>query len=443
LHLRCHSVVKDQLDPFGSAGVEAIRDDDFENAPPLRGAWNTTWSGIPRPAGHQVTHKCPRNDSRASQQSEPVVRGQPHGVDLLVTLCRLAWQDTAHAIKADPSLSAGTTECNSHPTGRITFVAMPPAKEVRDITDDRNDPPPANPGSIRPNTSGMLTPSQRRLQVAAAPTADWARSAKQHFLYATHASNWRPPSKPGETSADAVRRWIKTSSSTFQWPLKSSFLLMRPDDLVWAYEMLPGDQTLFAVARVKKVINDPAKGGWFVRMEWISESVDLLSEVKISFQSAGSLRGPLSFTQRVPSVQRANRDTQAVIDLWIQTLNESRGGAPGNGDAQEGERDKRVANCARRSRTLAQEKKRRVLADTGRLACEVCDRDSAESYGDSLAGIVDVHHKFPLSKMGVRTTQLEDLVVLCPTCHRAVHSFDPVLTTDELRGRWTAHAGAE
>lgn len=48
--------------------------------------------------------------------------------------------------------------------------------------------------------------------------------------------------------------------------------------------------------------------------------------------------------------------------------------------------------------------------------------------------IIDCHHKFPLARPStVRVTSLDDLVCLCPTCHRIAHTRKPPLTLEEIR----------
>jgi 5-methylcytosine-specific restriction enzyme A len=88
-----------------------------------------------------------------------------------------------------------------------------------------------------------------------------------------------------------------------------------------------------------------------------------------------------------------------------------------------------------RNRKLVAKKKAQVLKQTGRLACEVCDFESGEVYGEAVSGVVDIHHVVPLHKIGVSKTTLADLAVLCPTCHRVVHRHSPFITPTELKAR--------
>lgn len=50
----------------------------------------------------------------------------------------------------------------------------------------------------------------------------------------------------------------------------------------------------------------------------------------------------------------------------------------------------------------------------GLLACEACD------FSDSRSALFDAHHMTPLA-VGLRVSRVDDLAVLCPTCHRIAH----------------------
>lgn len=86
-----------------------------------------------------------------------------------------------------------------------------------------------------------------------------------------------------------------------------------------------------------------------------------------------------------------------------------------------------------RDRALVHKKKSQTLKDTGKLACEVCGFVSAEIYGPTVDGVIDVHHIVPLHKIGESFTRLADLALVCPTCHRVIHRHSPYVTPDELR----------
>jgi len=60
----------------------------------------------------------------------------------------------------------------------------------------------------------------------------------------------------------------------------------------------------------------------------------------------------------------------------------------------------------------------------GRLRCQLCEFDpKTKVAGTSVnpRSLLDVHHKIPLFE-GERNTRIEDLQLLCPTCHRFEHA---------------------
>ena len=71
----------------------------------------------------------------------------------------------------------------------------------------------------------------------------------------------------------------------------------------------------------------------------------------------------------------------------------------------------------------------------GHLSCEVCDLEPEALYGGDGDSLVDVHHILPLSVSGPTRTHLDDLAVLCPSCHRAIHTSQEWTTPEQLRKR--------
>ncbi|MFC4785366.1 HNH endonuclease [Nocardioides sp. MAHUQ-72] len=86
-----------------------------------------------------------------------------------------------------------------------------------------------------------------------------------------------------------------------------------------------------------------------------------------------------------------------------------------------------------RDRKLVAKKKAAVLKKTGRLACEVCGFESSEAY--DVEGVIDVHHVVPLHKIGESVTGMNDLALVCPTCHRVLHKHRPIITPAELKAK--------
>jgi 5-methylcytosine-specific restriction protein A len=67
--------------------------------------------------------------------------------------------------------------------------------------------------------------------------------------------------------------------------------------------------------------------------------------------------------------------------------------------------------------------------------CNVCGFTSAEQYS-SLGSVIEVHHIEQLAELEKPKIYdpTEDLIPLCPNCHRAIHKKRPPYTPDELRG---------
>jgi predicted HNH restriction endonuclease len=59
--------------------------------------------------------------------------------------------------------------------------------------------------------------------------------------------------------------------------------------------------------------------------------------------------------------------------------------------------------------------------------CQCCRRRMEEFYGDLGQEFAECHHTVPLStlKEGV-LTRLDDLITVCPNCHRILHKMDGV-----------------
>jgi Zn finger protein HypA/HybF involved in hydrogenase expression len=65
-----------------------------------------------------------------------------------------------------------------------------------------------------------------------------------------------------------------------------------------------------------------------------------------------------------------------------------------------------------------------VLAQRGTL-CEICGFNFEETYGEFAKYCVQVHHVEALGKAGRNgvTTSLDDVLVICPNCHSALHKY--------------------
>lgn len=91
----------------------------------------------------------------------------------------------------------------------------------------------------------------------------------------------------------------------------------------------------------------------------------------------------------------------------------------------EGEQIYRIHADFERDRDLRDKKIDAMLAEHGRLMCEICGFDFEEAYGTLGKGVIEVHHIRPLSELRESTRiHLEDLMCLCANCHLVIHIGD-------------------
>jgi len=88
----------------------------------------------------------------------------------------------------------------------------------------------------------------------------------------------------------------------------------------------------------------------------------------------------------------------------------------------------RERNPALRRRKLAS-----VRAHGGSLACEVCEFDFSEFYGERGRDYIECHHVEPLHVGGERARTISELALLCSNCHRMIHTKPPWPSPAELR----------
>jgi hypothetical protein len=95
---------------------------------------------------------------------------------------------------------------------------------------------------------------------------------------------------------------------------------------------------------------------------------------------------------------------------------------PGGSSSAEGRRRYRLQSQIERRYWVSREAKRLNAAQhEGKVTCEAC------GFGHPDAAMMDAHHEQPLAG-GVRDTRIDDLRILCPTCHRRAHrSADPLI----------------
>lgn len=74
----------------------------------------------------------------------------------------------------------------------------------------------------------------------------------------------------------------------------------------------------------------------------------------------------------------------------------------------------------------------RLLAKRFPPKCAVCGLIPSEFYGAIRGDILEAHHLIPLS-CGKRETRERDVRLVCPNCHRALHTSIPPLEVSRLR----------
>lgn len=102
----------------------------------------------------------------------------------------------------------------------------------------------------------------------------------------------------------------------------------------------------------------------------------------------------------------------------------------------EGTKKMMVHYLAERNATVVRKAKELFELKNGHLFCDICKFDYFEAYGTLGNGYIEAHHKKPLSLNGQTTTEIEDLALLCASCHRMIHKLMKIQLNDsyeELR----------
>lgn len=73
--------------------------------------------------------------------------------------------------------------------------------------------------------------------------------------------------------------------------------------------------------------------------------------------------------------------------------------------------------------------------------CAVCDLNFEERYGEIGKGFIHVHHKRPLHnlKVSYKVDPRRDLIPVCPNCHAMLHTSNPPMDIEQLRGQLLDH----
>jgi hypothetical protein len=133
------------------------------------------------------------------------------------------------------------------------------------------------------------------------------------------------------------------------------------------------------------------------------------------------LRNSSIIRQRQGSVFKLKtEEANILLRLWSGIDNIDESDPEG---VNEGQVNLRQHKMRERSSKIVQLKKEHFKSEHGRLFCEICKFDFAKNYPINLGSdFIEVHHLSPISTLEtqVRTT-LNDLMVVCPNCHRMIH----------------------
>lgn len=70
----------------------------------------------------------------------------------------------------------------------------------------------------------------------------------------------------------------------------------------------------------------------------------------------------------------------------------------------------------------------------GKLTCEACGLDPIALYGPDGERCIEAHHKVPIEELQPDSiTRVEDLAMVCASCHRIIHSKRPCLRVEDVR----------
>lgn len=77
----------------------------------------------------------------------------------------------------------------------------------------------------------------------------------------------------------------------------------------------------------------------------------------------------------------------------------------------------------------------------GVLICEACGLDPVKMYGADGERCLEAHHRTPIEQLQPDSiTRVDDLAVVCASCHRMIHSRKPCIPVDELAASLKASA---
>lgn len=95
----------------------------------------------------------------------------------------------------------------------------------------------------------------------------------------------------------------------------------------------------------------------------------------------------------------------------------------------------RIHAYKERDRTFVQRAKKYYRDKNGGvLTCDVCGLDPVQLYGEDGERCIEAHHKVPIEELQPDSvTRVEEMAMVCASCHRMIHSKKPCRTIEEVR----------
>lgn len=244
--------------------------------------------------------------------------------------------------------------------------------------------------------------------------------------------------------APSFKEWMKTDSPRFPLLFSLKFLLAKAiigenlvqySDIISAYEVsgFDGDEDQSAFEGIAKKEYSEADNRQARESIQVISQISYLSAtstaVTISldgataldvFKGLSALRGVQASDRDIEILRLADMYEAAVSGINLDYTNTAANQVIEAGFS-EGTRVERTHLVLERNAGV----RSAFFAGNPTAECDFCGRDTQAEF-PWVDRVLDIHHVLPLCS-GTRSTKkgtdLTDLVAVCPTCHRAVHSF--------------------
>ena len=114
-------------------------------------------------------------------------------------------------------------------------------------------------------------------------------------------------------------------------------------------------------------------------------------------------------------------EAQRIESLWGSTYDNIEDGYTG----KEGKILYKIHRYREREKSLRPKYIEQYLKSHEVMQCELCELEPTTIYQDLGGNLLEVHHMIPLHKLGDEAeTRLDDLMLVCPNCHSALHKGD-------------------